>query len=431
MNDLLRKVSGSLMTVTVVAAIGGSYFTTKYLSVNITNEALNLLQEQMSEQKNALDNAVAQQQSLVSKSLDEETVRRIVLENAVNAGNNTGLSPQAAAAALSAAINNPIIAKMNELENQVQRYERDDAKLALALTDPKVEEAIEKLKALDIGDQTLNELGKLDSVISRIDSLEVAVTAIDDVEKSDLKTEEVNQSIEKVNDNVETTEKLIQTLKDGNNLDFEVGFLETQIRDLRNDFADINVGDLTASQVATALGMSTTDELPEGNTNLYFTDQRAVDAVQATPPVADLTPIGTILCWQKDFAGTPTISDTWAEMDGSVLNDDDSPYDGQLIPDWNTNGRFLRGGLVSGVEQDDATDVNGLISDSGGAHVHTEQRPQNINVNTRQQGGNAGRNQSITTVNTGSAGDHSHTLTSTDTETRPINVSCVWIIRIK
>jgi hypothetical protein len=92
-------------------------------------------------------------------------------------------------------------------------------------------------------------------------------------------------------------------------------------------------------------------------------------------------------------------------------------------------GNFVRWSQTPWTIQDDATAVNWLTISLDGEHTHTEQRAANINVNTRQQGGNAWRNQSNTTVNTWPWGEHTHAITW-DTETRPMNISVFFICKI-
>lgn len=45
---------------------------------------------------------------------------------------------------------------------------------------------------------------------------------------------------------------------------------------------------------------------------------------------------------------TPTLPDAWAECDGSVLSDADSPYNGATLPDLNSTQSFARGSSTSG-----------------------------------------------------------------------------------
>ncbi|MCP4595077.1 hypothetical protein, partial [Neptuniibacter sp.] len=69
----------------------------------------------------------------------------------------------------------------------------------------------------------------------------------------------------------------------------------------------------------------------------------------------DVTPpIGAIIAWHEDFTNTPALPDGWVECNGLPLDDPDSVYDGQTIPDLNGDERFLRGSSTSGTEQPDA-----------------------------------------------------------------------------
>ena len=67
-------------------------------------------------------------------------------------------------------------------------------------------------------------------------------------------------------------------------------------------------------------------------------------------------PIGSISAWAKDIPGMPALSEGWVECNGQVLDDPQSPLNGQTIPDLNRENRFLRGNSTSG--------------DTGGAETH-------------------------------------------------------------
>ena len=60
-----------------------------------------------------------------------------------------------------------------------------------------------------------------------------------------------------------------------------------------------------------------------------------------------MPPIGSVRAWCKNKPNTPPLSAHWAECNGQVLNDPESPYDGQVIENVN-GGSFLRGALASG-----------------------------------------------------------------------------------
>jgi hypothetical protein len=78
-------------------------------------------------------------------------------------------------------------------------------------------------------------------------------------------------------------------------------------------------------------------------------------------PAADLNdtfgytipPIGAVIAWLKSYTNTPaTLPAGWVECNGQTLNDSDSCYDGQTLPNLNASGggtqRFLRGSTTSG-----------------------------------------------------------------------------------
>lgn len=151
----------------------------------------------------------------------------------------------------------------------------------------------------------------------------------------------------------------------------------------------------------------------------------------------------------------------------------------------NTTGRFLRGGTSAGVNQDDATALPNasFTTNTTGAHVHSVDPPA-TNTNSagahdhgrggtgsvgngnwgliqQSSGGNNTTNSldatpgepnivsnprelglatdgahthsvDIAAFNSASAGDHSHTITGGgDAETRPINTSVVWCLKVK
>jgi hypothetical protein len=65
--------------------------------------------------------------------------------------------------------------------------------------------------------------------------------------------------------------------------------------------------------------------------------------------IAALVPIGIVLPWFKDIPGVPSLGENFVECNGQVLNDPESPLDGQFMPDINTGAaRFIRGGVNSG-----------------------------------------------------------------------------------
>jgi hypothetical protein len=60
-------------------------------------------------------------------------------------------------------------------------------------------------------------------------------------------------------------------------------------------------------------------------------------------------PIGGIIGWHKHLApNVPPLSDNFRELNGQVVNDPASPLHGVALPDWNGEGRFLKGNSASG-----------------------------------------------------------------------------------
>ncbi len=125
-------------------------------------------------------------------------------------------------------------------------------------------------------------------------------------------------------------------------------------------------------------------------------------------------PIGSIVAWHKSFANTPPLPANFVECNGQVLSDPGSPYNGQTIPDLNATGRFIRGGASSGTLQPYAT----ALPTTPFTHSH------NAPVTSGSGGSPVGVVGSGGAMITGGwAGG--------DAETRPINISMVWIMRVK
>ena len=61
-----------------------------------------------------------------------------------------------------------------------------------------------------------------------------------------------------------------------------------------------------------------------------------------------IIPVGAIIPWHKSKSGTPSLPEHYVECNGQTINDAESPYDGQTLPDLNGNNRFLRGSTTTG-----------------------------------------------------------------------------------
>lgn len=133
-------------------------------------------------------------------------------------------------------------------------------------------------------------------------------------------------------------------------------------------------------------------------------------------PIEDfISPIGSIVAWHKDLSGVPSLPDNWAECNGQTLSDSESPLNGQTLPDLNGDERFLRGSSVSGTNQEASETV--AYQDGNRACLTTWNKISTFD--------------SITTTFTATGiigGSGGQTRLG---KVRPINMSVVWIIRIK
>jgi len=128
-------------------------------------------------------------------------------------------------------------------------------------------------------------------------------------------------------------------------------------------------------------------------------------------------PIGTIMAWHKSMADTPPLPDEWVECNGQELNDPESPYYRRTIPNLNSangyeGGKFLRGGTTSGVTQE-ASEIH-----------HETTWGHNNQIKNADGQYNSGSTSIYQTGNNGSYASPWYKL-------RPINMSVVWIMRVK
>ncbi|MCP4129660.1 MAG: hypothetical protein GY754_01470 [bacterium] len=161
-------------------------------------------------------------------------------------------------------------------------------------------------------------------------------------------------------------------------------------------------------------------------------------------------PVGTILAWHKSLTHTPQLPEGWVECGGQTITDGESVYDGGTVPNLNGEARFLRGSTSSGFIQNHQmqghthTDSGHGHTDSG--HAHTVQMGNNTNsgpdiwlMHSDTAEGSWGQHTSSTGYANIQAGYAaiSNPVNSgygdplIGTETRPANMSVVWIIRIK
>jgi hypothetical protein len=123
---------------------------------------------------------------------------------------------------------------------------------------------------------------------------------------------------------------------------------------------------------------------------------------------AGSAPIGCVVAWLKSFPNTPVLPASWAECNGQVLNDAQSPYNGLSVPDLNgAQGgvpMFLRGANASG--------------GAGGSETHSHGLPLNVNGGSVQAGAD------VTVFPPGN-------YTSDPASSLPSYYEVVWVMRVK
>ena len=149
-----------------------------------------------------------------------------------------------------------------------------------------------------------------------------------------------------------------------------------------------------------------------------------------------MVPIGSIVAWHGNIGGgLPALPQGWVECTGGTVLDVDSPINGRPIPNLNNNttsssgdvsrGRFLRGSTTSGQFQADISNnmrsIEADDTDSGGTIVNIINDDGNWSPYVRMHGSSGGF----------SGGNHRMRVRHDGVETRVINMSVRWIMRIK
>ncbi len=154
----------------------------------------------------------------------------------------------------------------------------------------------------------------------------------------------------------------------------------------------------------------------DGNVGVGTTSPNTKLEVNGAISGFGVVPIGSIIAWHKSLTGTPALPLGWVECNGQVLSDPESVYNGQTIPNLNGEGRFLRGGSTSGVNQAATTvktkDGYGDIGYPLANNVDGWVVPD----------GTSTWQATITSV-------ASYNLRGA--KVRPVNMSVVWIMRVK
>lgn len=191
-------------------------------------------------------------------------------------------------------------------------------------------------------------------------------------------------------------------------------------------------------------GIVTINGSIEGSTSIMLRQRESIELISngstwvVTNSYQPVPPVGSIIAWHKNFSNTPSLPFGWVECNGQTLNDPSSPYHNQVIPNLNGDpnganspglsekiGVFLRGGTTSGVGQNDAFQGHKHSVDPDGALKYQYQYP----AYTIETGGIYGAIANISVGNPTSDGTNGTPRTAN--ETRPKNMSVVWIMRVK
>jgi len=140
-------------------------------------------------------------------------------------------------------------------------------------------------------------------------------------------------------------------------------------------------------------------------------------------------PIGTILAWHKNLTGCPALPAGWVECNGGTLDNVDSPFHGQAIPNLNGDKRFLRGGLISGVLQDDAMQGHRHKIGFGTAKSGTTPNPRPL-MNAQASELDVANNECVSVGATEPVSDGANGTPHIANENRPKNASVVWIMKV-
>ncbi len=152
--------------------------------------------------------------------------------------------------------------------------------------------------------------------------------------------------------------------------------------------------------------IGTTTVTPAGITPTLSADETSSSSFTTSPTLTGdfgvglvIVPIGTVLDW---WCSTDcTIPDRYALADGSIVNDSESPFNGETLPDF--RDKFVRG-----------VSVVGNVGEMGGTTSHTH--TSNISTEIISAGSHT---HTVNPSNTGTstAGSHTHTVNPSNTGT--------------
>lgn len=155
--------------------------------------------------------------------------------------------------------------------------------------------------------------------------------------------------------------------------------------------------------------------------------------------------VGTVKAWHKSLTGTPqTLPWGWVECNGQTISDAESPLNGQVVPNINGDGRFLRGSNVSGNTQANqfASHSHALNIVQTSAYMTVKRSGANLNIGYANANGSA-QGLAVVSIDDGPdavvfGNDTAWNFTGstsgangTGNETRPDAITMVYIMKIK
>lgn len=259
-----------------------------------------------------------QQMEAITQTIETEEIRRIVLDVVTSQD-----SPETVQETLSAAFDNAMLQKVQSLESKMNELGRSTAqteqKATVALRDPEVQEAIDKISKFDPSQlEALDELAKVDELFQRVEQVESVVDAIKEIEEvaeiieenPEATAEEIVEAAKDLNLNdkkllelIEKVERLQELeglesdVRTALALESRIKLLESNTSILTNELDELNpseiVDQVSVHVVLDSLRFATTDLLQEGESNIYFTEQRTRDVIETYTGalVADITSI--------------------------------------------------------------------------------------------------------------------------------------------
>ncbi|HNR87503.1 MAG TPA: hypothetical protein PKM65_04115 [Spirochaetota bacterium] len=172
--------------------------------------------------------------------------------------------------------------------------------------------------------------------------------------------------------------------------------------------------------------------------NVIFSDDvnENFDTIYTAVNAIKEPPIGTIHAWHKNlYTSPPALPAGWVECNGQVLADAESPFNGKTIP--NLNGD-VSGADSPGISRKDRMFIRGgTASGSGEDHQFQDHyhKYREYNTNSLVCGFGCGADRMLSDTSTTypytSSPGQTPVSGNHGSETRPANMSVVWIIRVK